>query len=119
MSERADKDFLYDIREAMHRIKAYTDAMTYDHFLADLKSQDAVIRNLETIGEATKYLTTRLREKYPDIPWKGMAGVRDRLIHHYFGVNLDIVWDIVTVELPALESKIESMLRQEHSDDSY
>jgi uncharacterized protein with HEPN domain len=93
--------------------------MTYDHFLADIKSQDAVIRNLETIGEAAKNLTQGLRKKYSDVPWKGMFGVRDRLIHHYFGVNLDIVWDIVTVELPALESKIESMLRQEHSEDSY
>jgi uncharacterized protein with HEPN domain len=114
MSERADDDFLRDIREAVRRIKTYTDAMTYDRFLADIKTQDAVVRNLEVIGEATKSLSTGLREKYPDVPWKGMAGVRDRLIHDYFGVNLDIVWDIVTVELPALESQIEAILQQEH-----
>ena len=66
----------------------YTDAMTYDRFLADTKTQDAVIRNLEIIGEATKSLSTRLQEKYPEVPWKGMAGARDKLIHHYFGVNL-------------------------------
>jgi uncharacterized protein with HEPN domain len=89
--------------------------MTYDRFLADIKTQDAVVRNLEIIGEATKSLSTGLREKYPDVPWKGMAGVRDRLIHHYFGVNLDIVWDIVAVELPALESQVEAILQQEHS----
>jgi uncharacterized protein with HEPN domain len=89
--------------------------MTYERFLADIKTQDAVIRNLEIIGEATKSLSTGLREKHPDVPWKGMAGVRDRLIHHYFGVNLDIVWDIVAVELPVLESQVEAILQQEHS----
>jgi len=114
MSERTDHDFLRDIREAVRRIKMYTDTMTCDSFLADIKTQDAVVRNLEIIGEATKSLTTGLRGKYPDVPWKGMAGVRDRLIHHYFGVNLDVVWDIITVELPALESQIEAILQQEH-----
>jgi uncharacterized protein with HEPN domain len=114
MSERADDDFLRDICEAVRRIKTYTRAMTYDSFLADIKTQDAVVRNLEIIGEATKRLSIGLRERYLDVPWKGMAGVRDRLIHHYFGVNLDIVWDIITVELPALQSQIEAILQQEH-----
>ncbi len=113
MSKRTDDDFLRDIREAVRRIRTYTYGMTYDHFLADTKTQDAVVRNLEVVGEATKSLSTELREKYPNVPWKGMAGVRDRLIHHYFGVNLDIVWDIVIVELPKLESRIEEILQQE------
>ena len=82
MSKRADVDSLRDIQEAVRRIRMYTDAMTYDRFLADTKTQDAVIRNLEIIGEATKSLPIRLRGKYPGVPWKGMAGVRDRLIHH-------------------------------------
>ncbi len=83
MSKRADSDYLSDILEALHRMKEYTGTMTYDQFLNDIKSQDAVIRNLETIGEAAKCLTSRLRKKYTDISWKGMAGVRDRLIHQY------------------------------------
>jgi len=116
MSERADSDFLRDIREAVRRIKIYTDAMTYNLFLADIKTQDAVIRNLEIIGEATKSLSTELRGKHSDVPWKGMAAIRDRLIHHYFGVNLDIVWDVVTVELPVLEAQIEAILQQEQKD---
>jgi uncharacterized protein with HEPN domain len=111
MSERTDGDFLNDIQEAVRRINAYTAAMTYEQFLADIKTQDAVIRNLEIIGEATKGLPAALRAKYPEVPWKGMAGVRDKLIHHYFGVNLDIVWDVVTVELPALERQVEGMVR--------
>jgi uncharacterized protein with HEPN domain len=117
MSERADGDLLCDIREAMRRIEVYTDGMTYDAFLTDIKSQDSVIRNLEIIGEAVKSLTLNLRKKYPDVPWKGMAGVRDRLIHHYFGVNLDVVWNIITIELPGLKSTIESILRQEQGCD--
>ena len=104
MSKRTDRDFLSDIREAIHRISTYVAGMSYETFVADTKTQDAVIRNLEIIGEATKNLSEQLRTKYPDIPWKSMAGVRDRLIHHYFGVNLDIVWQIATIELPQVSS---------------
>jgi uncharacterized protein with HEPN domain len=111
MSERADRDFLGDIQEAVRRIRSYTTAMTYEAFLTDTKTQDAVIRNLEVIGEATKNLSAELRVKYPDVPWKGMAGVRDRLIHDYFGVNFDIVWRIATVELPVVASRIEEIMR--------
>jgi len=109
MSERADRDFLSDIPEAIRRMAAYTAGMTYEAFLADTKTQDAVIRNLEIIGEATKNLSEGLRARYPPIPWKNMAGVRDRLIHHYFGVNLDIVWQIAVAELPELASQLEKV----------
>ena len=87
--------------------------MTYEAFLADTRTQDAVVRNLEIIGEATKNLSTELRAQHPDMPWKGMASVRDRLIHHYFGVNLDVVWHIVTTELPDVASRIHEMIRNE------
>jgi uncharacterized protein with HEPN domain len=111
MSERTDRDSLSDIQEAVRRITVYTTVMTYEAFMADTRTQDAVIRNLEIIGEATKNLSAELRAKYPDIPWKGMAGVRNRLIHHYFGVNLDIVWHIITTELPDVTSRIKEILR--------
>jgi uncharacterized protein with HEPN domain len=62
---------------------------------------------MEIIGEATKHLSIALREHYPEIPWKGMAGIRDRLIHHYFGVNLDIVWNIANVEVPLRSYAVE------------
>jgi uncharacterized protein with HEPN domain len=107
MSNRTDRDFLSDIREAIHRIATYVAGMSYETFIADVKTQDAVIRNLEIIGEATKNLSKQLLIKYPDIPWKSMSGVRDRLIHHYFGVNLDIVWQIATTELPQVSSILE------------
>lgn len=113
MSERPDKDFLSDIQEAARRVATYTAGMTYETFLADTRTQDAVVRNLEIIGEATRNLSAELRAQHPDMPWKGMVGVRDRLIHHYFGVNLDVVWHIVTTELPDVASRIDEMIRNE------
>lgn len=111
MSERADRDFLSDIQECTRRIHDYTASMTYEAFLADMKTQDAVIRNLEIVVEATENLSAELREQHPEVPWKAMAGVRDRLIHDYFGVNLDIVWQIVAGELPQLVMQIDKILR--------
>ena len=119
MSGRTDREFLRDIQEGIRRIREYCrtpTALTYDQFRADIRTQDAVIRNLEIIGEATKNLSPDLRDKYPDVPWKGMAGIRDRLIHQYFGINLDIVWDIATGELPDLASQINRILRHEDKD---
>lgn len=112
MSKRSDKEFLSDVREAIHRIKAYTVEMNYDSFLDDTKTQDAVVRNLEIIGEAAKGVTKELREKYANVPWKSMSGVRDRLIHHYFGVNLDVVWEIISSELGEVLSQIENILKE-------
>ena len=85
--------------------------MTYQAFLGDTKTQDAIIRNLEIIGEPIKNLSPELRESHPNVPWKGMAGVRDRLIHHYFGVNLDVVWQIVVEELPKVVSQVDKIWR--------
>ena len=94
MSKRRDRDFLADMLEAIRRADAYVADMDYDAFVEDTKTQDAVIRTIEVIGEATKYLSSDLRDSYPDVPWKEIAGMRDKLIHHYFGVNIDIVWQI-------------------------
>ena len=109
MSKRTDQEFLSDIREALQRITAYVAGMTYESFVADPKTQDAVVRNLEILGEAAKNLSDELRAKYPTVPWRSMAGARDRLIHHYFGTNLDIVWQIATVELPQVALQLETI----------
>ena len=106
MSERTDSDFLSHIAEAVKRTISYTEKMTCEDFFEDTKTQDAVIRNIEIIGEATKNLSDEIRKRYPEIPWKGLAGIRDRLIHQYFGVNLDIVWNVVKEELPDILIKI-------------
>ncbi len=113
MSKRRDGDYLGDIQEAIQRIIAYTANLSFEKFMKDSKTQDAVIRNLEVIGEATKNLSSRLRKSYPKIPWKDLAGVRDKMIHHYFGINYEIVWAIAQEELPALLPQIEDILTKE------
>ncbi|MDE0016172.1 MAG: DUF86 domain-containing protein [Candidatus Poribacteria bacterium] len=90
----------------MRRIKAYTHEMTYNAFLSDTRTQDAVIRTFEVIGEATKKLSVDLRDRHPDVPWKKMAGTRDRLIHDHIGVDIEIVWQIVIAELSDLALQI-------------
>lgn len=107
MSKRRDEDLISDMQEAMQRIARYIEPLTYDTFLRDTKTQDAVLRNLEIIGEASKYVSANLRDCTPHLPWKSMAGMRDRLIHHYFGVNLDIVWQVITIELPTVATTLE------------
>ena len=110
MSSRSDQEFLEDIQEAIRRADDYVAGMSYTDFLVDLKTQDAVIRALEIVGEATKRLSIETRERYSTVPWKSMAGVRDKLIHDYFGVNFDIVWQIVHDELPKVGVKIGQIL---------
>ncbi len=99
-----------DIREAIQRIAVYTAGLDYEQFMQDNKTQDAVVRNLEIIGEATKNLSSRLRRVYAQIPWKDLAGMRDKMIHHYFGINYEIVWTIAKEELPDLLSQIQDIL---------
>ncbi len=106
MSKRADIDLLKDIIESIERIISYSCDMEYSSFKTDNKTQDAVIRNIEVMGEATKLLSNELKAKYADVPWKSIAGTRDKLIHDYFGVNIDIVWNIATEEIPLLLGRI-------------
>lgn len=106
MSKRGDFELICDIKEAVKRIEEYISKTTFEKFLKDAKTQDAVVRNLEIIGEAVKGLSTELAEKYDKIPWKKLAGLRDRLIHHYFGVNLDVIWGIAKDDLPHLKKEI-------------
>lgn len=110
MSKRRDWNFLNDIREAIQRISTYTADMTYDQFMEDIKTQDAVVRNLEVIGEAAKNLTANLRKTRPQLPWKDLMGMRDKMIHHYFGINYEIVWTIAKEELAGLLPHLEEML---------
>lgn len=110
MSHRGDKEFLSDIGEAIKRIDAYTQKMNYQKFLKDTKTQDAVVRNLEIIGEAVKNISESLKIEYPNIPWKDMARVRDKVIHFYFGVNYDIVWNIAKEDLPRVAEQISTAL---------
>lgn len=113
-SDKRDKDFLHDILDAMERVITYTANFSYEQFLADSKPQDAVLRNIEIMGEAAKKLSTTLKEAHSDIPWRDMAGMRGRVIHHYFGVNLDIVWNIRQTQIPQLIPKITAILSEKN-----
>lgn len=108
--KRRDKDFLDDIKEAMDSIASYIKGMTYKKFLEDRKTQDAVVRNFEVIGEAAKNISPALKAKHTEIPWKSIAGLRDKLIHFYFGIDYKIVWNISKKELPKLLRQIEKIL---------
>ncbi len=110
MSKRPDRLWLEDIHQAVERIEQYIAGLSWQDFLQDTKTQDAVIRNLEVIGEAVKQLSPNVREAYPEVPWRAMAGLRDRLIHHYFGLNLEILWHVVTQELPMIKQQIRRIL---------
>jgi len=108
-TQRRDKDYLADTLEAMRRIITYTIDLSYEAFLEDTRTQDAVLRNIQVIGEAVKSLSAQMRKAHPDVPWKEMAGMRDKIIHQYFGVNYDIVWTVAFQELPTLLPKIQAL----------
>lgn len=101
--------FISDILEAIGKIDRFTGNMSYEEFLKDERTQDAVLRNLEIIGEAVKNIPTEVKDRYPDIDWKGASGMRDKLIHEYFGVSLYIVWETIKNDLPPLKQKMSSI----------
>ena len=106
------KIFLEDIKGSIERIEEYIRDMSKEHFMEDIRTQDAVIRRLEIIGEAAKNIQEDFRHKYPDIPWKQIAGMRDVLIHGYFSVNLERVWVVVKSDLPKFKLKISRILEE-------
>lgn len=108
MAKRQDADLVSDIQEAIGRIRHYTQGLSYEAFLVDTKTQDAVVRNLEIVGEAVKSLSAGFKKRHEDVNWKDVAAMRDRLIHHYFGVNWAIVWDVVTAKLAELSRHLET-----------
>ena len=113
MSKRRVIEILSDIKEAISRIKNYVIDLNFDQFLKDLKTQDAVVRNFEIIGEAVKLLPDNLKNKSESIPWSKIASIRDRLIHQYFGVNYEIIWAIIEEDLTDFLHKIDDLLSKE------
>ena len=108
---RTSADFLEDIRAAAMKAQAFVAGMTYDSFAADDKTAFAVVRALELIGEAAKRIPQDVRDQNPDVPWRSMAGIRDKLIHDYTSVNLAIVWKTVMEDLPGLLPQIERIIQ--------
>ena len=105
--------YLRHILDAIKRIGEYTKEINYKDFVNSSLIQSAVIREMEIMGEATKRLTQDFKEKYPDIPWKRIAGMRDKLIHDYFGVDLDAVWETVEKDIPILRDKLKKIIEKD------
>jgi uncharacterized protein with HEPN domain len=108
---KEDSVYLQHVAESIARIRNYT-SRGHETFVAEAIVQDAVIRNLEVVGEAVKRISESTRLKAPQIPWKQIAGMRDMLIHNYFGVQLDRVWQVVDRDLPVLETAVTELLAQ-------
>ena len=98
--------FINDILEAIGKIEKYVRNKSYEEFQKDEKTKDAVVRNLEIVGEAVRNIPEDFKEKYPDVDWKAAAGMRDKLIHEYFGVSMAIVWETVKSDLPPFKKRV-------------
>jgi len=111
--DRAYRMFLEDIQLAMSRIAEYIEGFTFADFKKDYRTVDAVIRNFEVIGEASKNLPKEIKGKYKEVPWEEMYLLRNKVSHEYFGVDYDIIWDVATNYLPQNKLQIDKILDQE------
>lgn len=103
-------DYIEDIIRSVNDVEEFTRGMSYDDFIQDKKTIYAVIRALEVLGEAAKNIPPSIRDNYPHVPWRKMAGMRDKLIHQYFGVDLEILWKMVQKDLTHLKPLMENFL---------
>lgn len=110
MTKRNYKMFIEDILESIEKIESYIKGLNYEKFTSKGMTVDAVIRNLEIIGEASRNIPDEMRERNPEIPWKKMVGLRNIATHAYFGVDLEIIWEIITKNLPETKNQIRKTL---------
>lgn len=103
--------YVKDILQYMREAEEFIVGLQYGEFAVDKKTFNAVVRAIEVIGEAAKNIPDSIRSKYPAVPWKEMAGMRDKVIHSYFGVDLEAVWLVVKERIPSLKPLIEEILR--------
>ncbi|MCX2681280.1 DUF86 domain-containing protein [Galbibacter sp. EGI 63066] len=108
--QRNELVFLEDIIECIDKIIEYVEGVSENDFEKNIEKQDAVIRRIEIIGEAVKSISTKTRDMYPDIPWREMAGMRDIVIHEYFGISIGMVWRVAVSDIPKLKSQIEKVI---------
>jgi uncharacterized protein with HEPN domain len=111
MSKRTPRLLLEDIQDSAEKILEYTRGMSFDMFSKDNKTVDAVVRNFEIIGEASNLLPDEIKDNYPEIDWHRIRGFRNRIVHDYFGVDLQIVWKITFDHIPGLITEIARIIR--------
>ena len=111
MREGGVRVYVEDILEAIERIDEYLDGLTFSQFVKNRQTVDAVIRNFAVIGEAAKHVPASVKREHPEIRWKKMAGMRDKVIHEYFGVDVKILWETSKIDLPASKPLLEKLLR--------
>jgi len=104
--------FAHHILDSINAIYSFLGDFTKSDLEKDRKSQNAIIRELEIIGEAVKNIPESVKLSHPDVPWKKIAGMRDKLIHHYFGISLDIIWDVLKYDLSQLKKQIQKILNE-------
>lgn len=111
--DRTYKMYLDDLLLAMTRISEYINDHTFESFKKDYKTVDAVIRNFEVIGEASKNIPGEIKSKYPEVPWAEMYLLRNKVSHEYFGIDYDIIWDVAYNHLPENKAQIEQIIERE------
>src|SRR3990172_7498018 len=110
MKKRVYGDFVQDILDSVNDIGNFIEGMDFKEFIEDKKTIYSVVRAIEIIGEATKNIPEQIKKKYPEVPWKKMAGMRDRLVHEYFGVDLEILWGTAKEDVPVLKTPVSKVL---------
>jgi len=117
MKKRDYRDYVQDILDSINDAEAFIKGMKFSEFKRDKKTINAVVRSVEVIGEAAKKIPKSLRKEFPTIPWKRMLGIRDKLIHEYFGIDVEILWEVVKKDLPGINPEVSKMRKMMNKGD--
>lgn len=109
MNRKDDSVLIMHILDSINAIEDFSKNLSRDKLNLDRLRQSAIVREIEIIGEASKNVSEEFKKKHDEIPWKGIIGTRDKMIHHYFGINLDVVWEIIKENLPDLKRKLKGL----------
>ncbi len=115
MSERNILLYLTDIHDSINKINDFAQGMTFQAFSSDARTIDAIVRNIEIIGEAARHIPNHIQLSYPTVPWKQIIGSRAKVVHEYFGVDLEIIWQTIQEDLPKLKKEVHRIIHDQQS----